>query len=521
MKAKRILAALACLLLAGMFISCGKLFHVYYTTEITGVGKLPATTSFWEGDALDADNLPECIDEEYVFEYWYRKGDETKTPVTPGDHFEGDVTLVAKWNDTLRRTKKVQIEVDELFTPNSKGEYNYRYKTSAEGVKPAVYETFKVTLKTEATGAKIRYVIDGKERSHNGSTYELELGGGQHTISAYAESTGYAKSITTTKIFNVDPGVTAPDHLTIEAGDVYTSEKDGKKYGQCTLRYNWTDDKDLVYLLVMEGVNGTVLDDPIGYFEYPNFSSAVAIDSLEIGTPYFFSIAVSDDWGNVAISNIVYYTQEDNSKETVASITATPSYTAGTNGYYRAGTTVTLTTSTPDAVIYYTTDGKMPTSASSVYNEPIALVAGENDIRAVAVKEDWNDSQIFSAVYTVDAKAPSKVTDIEVTSYGDGILIEWTNPDDDDLDKVELLCGLHGTQLKVVKTLTSTSVTDPLVPGELVGYDAEVGDGENDVKVGNTYDYQVRATDLAGNASESPVSWTMIKDTGAADLYIQ
>lgn len=59
---------------------------------------------------------------------------------------------------------------------------------------------------------------------------------------------------------------------------------------------------------------------------------------------------------------------------------------------------VIITCSTPDAKIYYTTDGSAPTTASTRYTAPIT-VSTLCTIKAIAVKEGFTDSEIAVAEY--------------------------------------------------------------------------------------------------------------------------
>lgn len=76
-------------------------------------------------------------------------------------------------------------------------------------------------------------------------------------------------------------------------------------------------------------------------------------------------------------------------------------------GSYTANQQVTLTSSTPDAAIYYTLDGKAPASASATqYTGPIPLngAAGKTmtfQIRAVAVSPTLGNSTVVTLDYTI------------------------------------------------------------------------------------------------------------------------
>ena len=66
-----------------------------------------------------------------------------------------------------------------------------------------------------------------------------------------------------------------------------------------------------------------------------------------------------------------------------SSVAATPAFTP-VAGTYSSAQAVTISTTTPSATIYYTTDGSTPTTSSSVYSGPIAVSATET-VQAIAV----------------------------------------------------------------------------------------------------------------------------------------
>ncbi len=82
--------------------------------------------------------------------------------------------------------------------------------------------------------------------------------------------------------------------------------------------------------------------------------------------------------------------------ETVATPTFTPA--AGT---YTSIQNVTIACDTQGAVIHYTTDGSEPTANSPVYSGAIE-VAQNMTIKAIAMKDGWNPSQMASAEYVIN-----------------------------------------------------------------------------------------------------------------------
>jgi hypothetical protein len=73
-------------------------------------------------------------------------------------------------------------------------------------------------------------------------------------------------------------------------------------------------------------------------------------------------------------------------------------------GMYNEDITVELSCSTTDAIIYYTTDGSVPTTASSVYSFPIEISdhGTTMTINALAVKDGMEESESASAVYVIN-----------------------------------------------------------------------------------------------------------------------
>lgn len=98
---------------------------------------------------------------------------------------------------------------------------------------------------------------------------------------------------------------------------------------------------------------------------------------------------------NGASSEIVSATYTISNIETVATPVIAPDA-----GNYNDPQQITITCATDEAIIYYTTDGTDPTAESTLYTEPFTLSASAT-VKAIAVKEGYNNSDIASAVYTM------------------------------------------------------------------------------------------------------------------------
>ena len=81
------------------------------------------------------------------------------------------------------------------------------------------------------------------------------------------------------------------------------------------------------------------------------------------------------------------------------------------SGAVSEGTLVTLATNTPEASIYYTTDGSDPTAESTLYTEPIQIEESTT-IKAIVIKEGLENSEVSSFEYRI-AKDGLRIHDIQ------------------------------------------------------------------------------------------------------------
>src|SRR6185436_13289547 len=84
---------------------------------------------------------------------------------------------------------------------------------------------------------------------------------------------------------------------------------------------------------------------------------------------------------------------------------ATPSFGVA-GGTYNTPQSVSISTTTGGATLYYTTDGTVPTTSSAVYTAPV-LVDRSLTLRAIAVVAGMADSDVAAAAYTLQAATPT------------------------------------------------------------------------------------------------------------------
>jgi len=159
--------------------------------------------------------------------------------------------------------------------------------------------------------------------------------------------------------------------------------------------------------------------------------------SNELDLEWFDDDLIWDDDDLIWIDTGDQWTFEDTSK------VATPAM-APTAGSYLESQTITITTSTGGASIYYTTDGSTPDATDTLYTTPISVFSGT--LKAIGIKSGSTDSDIASEAYTVQAAAPvltpasgeySSTQTIEITSTTASASIYYTvdgsDPDSGDI----------------------------------------------------------------------------------------
>jgi hypothetical protein len=116
---------------------------------------------------------------------------------------------------------------------------------------------------------------------------------------------------------------------------------------------------------------------------------------------------------SVVASEIInaYSTQTGFSTSVIASAsyviglpTAVAPVFSPTAGSYPGPITVTITSTTSGATIYYTTDGSTPTSSSLPYSTGIIL-SGSTNFKAITIASGYTNSSVTSADYTLPATA--------------------------------------------------------------------------------------------------------------------
>ena len=106
------------------------------------------------------------------------------------------------------------------------------------------------------------------------------------------------------------------------------------------------------------------------------------------------------DFEPVNVSSIIKVSNTTSYQTTSSTpAAATPTFSPGA-GTYTSAQTVKISSATPDATIYYTTDGTMPGIGSTKYTAAIPVSASET-IEAIAVATGFSQSNVGTAAYLI------------------------------------------------------------------------------------------------------------------------
>jgi hypothetical protein len=233
-----------------------------------------------------------------------------------------------------------------------------------------------VTISDTTTGATIYYTVNGSTPTTSSTAYTGPITvSSTETINAIAVASGYTNSAVATAAYTINLQVATPTFS--PAGGTYTAAPS---------------------VTISDSTPGATI-------YYTANGSAPTAGS----TPYTGPIAVST---SETINAIAVASGYNNS--TVA--TATYTLTAGTptfwpvGGAYSTAIYLSFDYPTPDASIYYTTDGSTPTTSSNLYaGDGTILVSSSETINAIAVASGFNNSSVASAAFTVSANIESSI----------------------------------------------------------------------------------------------------------------
>lgn len=233
------------------------------------------------------------------------------------------------------------------------------------------YTTVQSVRITSATAnATIYYTTDGSQPTTASTQYTGAVAVNQsETIKAIATATGSGNSAVGTAVYtlNLPP---APTPGILPGGGTYTSVQ------------SVTLSDSLANAAIYYTLDGTP----------PTTSSTLYTGQIRVGASETIkAIATAVGYSTSATASATY---------TINLPAATPMFSPPPTTY-NAVQHVTITSSTPGATIYYTTDGSMPTTSSAQYSTPITVGVTET-LQAIAVAPGYSTSAVGSAAYVIN-----------------------------------------------------------------------------------------------------------------------
>jgi len=142
-------------------------------------------------------------------------------------------------------------------------------------------------------------------------------------------------------------------------------------------------------------------------------------------------------------------------------------------GSFPAGTLITISSATQDAVIKYTTDGTTPSSTNGIiYAQPIEL--STSTIKAVAIKEQLDDSELTTGSYSVQAPYSPEFSQpgatynnpvvVDLSAQGDYDQIKYTtdgsDPHNGTVYTAPITISATGTTIKAITINASVASSE-------------------------------------------------------------
>ena len=260
--------------------------------------------------------------------------------------------------------------------------------------------------------------------------------------------------------------------------------------------------------------------DTLDLHDEINCDSNITIDRLSVLSPdgsnvgeQFFSISHAGKWGVFSFRKPGDYriqlcynglTNHDGSQSyggviyydlTVVDSVARPVFSVPSGAVW-PGTTVSLGSSTPNALIYYTTDGSEPDETALAYAAPIRITEAVT-IKAIAIQDTFK-SHIATATYTMDTVArptfsiPSGTVKIGTTvslstTTPDASIIYTTDGSEPDNNALEYTEPIRITEAMTVKAVAIYKTLKSQIAS--VTYTVDSVANENDLSVSKLHVY--------------------------------
>ena len=287
-------------------------------------------------------------------------------------------------------------------------------------VKATAFDGNRIGLTWKKAAADVTYVV------YRGEESIAETAETSYVVSGLTPNTSYTFSVevkdnvltretvtakTLSGAVDMDAAPEAVKHLRRESDDNYV------------VLWDASETKNVIYYLVyLNGKQVAVIDNSNGL-------SYDLADDVNNNADGLFSVSVIavNEYGVSSLATSIQFGKQ----KLDAPITSVAS------GNVEAGTEVVLSSSIEDAAIYYTVDGTIPTTESTLYKVPI-IIEESTVIKAIAVKDNYRNSEVVTYSYVVaeegavlytvtfNSDGGSKVSTQKVSK--DGVAVRPVNP---------------------------------------------------------------------------------------------
>ncbi len=226
-----------------------------------------------------------------------------------------------------------------------------------------------VSIADGTANAVIYYTLDGSSPNTKSNKYTAPFQlSATTTVKAVAVASGYAPSSVVTGVYTINLPQAAEPTLSPAPGTFTTRQ---------TVAIADTAKTAVIYYTT-DGTTPTSASN--------KYTAPILVTQSET----IQAIAIAPGYQNSKVASGTYVI------ETPA---ATPAFSPAA-GTYNATQSVSITDTTPGAVIHYTTNGTTPTATSTVYTGPIP-VATTQTIQAIAIAPNYLSSAVARATYAI------------------------------------------------------------------------------------------------------------------------
>jgi uncharacterized protein (TIGR03118 family) len=232
-----------------------------------------------------------------------------------------------------------------------------------------------VSIQDTTKGAVIWYTLDGTTPTFSSPIYTSPISVSKTTtIKAFASATGFTDSPVSSATYTINAASVAATPTFSPKGGTFTSSQ---------------------MVSIQDATKGAViwytLDGTTPTFSSPIYTSPISVSK----TTTIKAFASATGFTDSPVSSATY------TISAAPGVTAAPSFSPAP-GSFSTGPYVGITSSTPGAKIYYTTDGSTPTTSSTLYSNTIWVTA-TTTIKAMAVAPGWTDSTVTSGTFTISS----------------------------------------------------------------------------------------------------------------------